>query len=104
MSCSAMLVGLSLVVQVPPPSLSTTTARELEAARRSLVANETAQLSELAEQLDRTGDSKSATLVRERIPRPVQRDGPTRIMPLAEVVKARPAQKGGEPWRPPAGD
>ena len=51
MSCSAMLVGLSLVVQVPPPSLSTTTDPELEAARRSLVGNQTAQLSELAEQL-----------------------------------------------------
>jgi hypothetical protein len=99
MSCSVVLVGLSLLLQVPPPSLGTTTARELEAARRSLMGNETAQLSELAAQLARAGDSKSAALVRERIPRPVERDGPTRIIPLAEVVKAHPAEQGGEPWR-----
>jgi hypothetical protein len=99
MSCSVVLVGLSLLVQVPPPSLVTTTARELEDARRSLMGNEAAQLTALAEQLAGAGDPKSAALVRERIPRPVARDGPTRIMPLAEVVKARPAEKGGEPWR-----
>jgi Protein of unknown function (DUF1570) len=99
MSCSVLLVGLSLLVQVPPPALDTTTARELEAARRSIVGIEAAQLNELAEQLADAGDSKTAQLVHERIPRPVERDGPTRIMPLAEVVKARSGEKGGEPWR-----
>jgi Protein of unknown function (DUF1570) len=99
MSCTVVLVGLSLLVQVPPPPLGATTARDLEAARRSIVVNEAAQLSGLAEQLAGAGDPKAAQLVRERIPRPVERDGPTRIMPLAEVVQARAGEKGGEPWR-----
>ena len=99
MSCSVVLVGLSLLVQVPPPSLGTTTARELEAARRSILTNEAAQLSGLADQLAGAADPKTAELVRVRIPRPVEPDGPTRIIPLAEVVKATPAEKGGDPWR-----
>ena len=100
MSCSVLLVELFLLVQVPPPALDTAAARDLETARRSIVANEAAQLSDLAQQLAGIGDSKSVQLVRERIPRPVEQDGPTRIMPLAEVVKARPpGDKGGEPWR-----
>jgi Protein of unknown function (DUF1570) len=99
MSCTVVLVGLSLLVQVPPPSLGASTARELEDARRSIVVNEAAQLSGLAEQLAGGRDPKTAQLVRERIPRPVERDGPTRIMPLAEVAQARPGEKGDEPWR-----
>ncbi len=99
MSCTVLLVGLSLLVQVPPPSLGTTTAKELEAARRSIVANEAAETNDVAQQLAGAGDSKAAQLVRERIARPIEQDGPTRIMPLAEVVKARPVEKGGEPWR-----
>jgi Protein of unknown function (DUF1570) len=99
MSCSVLLVGLSLLVQVPPPDLDRTTARELEIARRSIVGNEAAQINDLAQQLARTGDSKAAQFVRERIPRPVERNGATRIMPLADVVKAAPGERGREPWR-----
>ena len=60
MSCSGLLVGLSLLGQVPPPALGAGAARELEAARRSIVANEAGQLKGLAERLAREGDQAAA--------------------------------------------
>ncbi len=99
MSCSGLVVVLSLLGQVPPPALGAGAARELEAARRLIVANEGSQLKGLAERLAEEGDQAAARTIRERLPRPVDPDGPTRFVPLPEVVKARPTQKAGEPWR-----
>ena len=86
MSCPGLMVGLLVLGQVPPPTLGTDAARELEAARRSIVASEAAQLKGLAEQLASRGDKRGRRRVRERIPRPARPDGPTRFMPLPEVV------------------
>ena len=99
MSCSGLIVVLSLLGQVPPPALGADAARELEAARRSILANEGAQLKGLAERLASEGDQAAAQRIRERLPRPLDPDGPTRFVPLPEVVTARPQQKASEPWR-----
>ena len=99
MSCSGLIVILSLLGQVPPPALGAGAARELEAAKRSILAHEGGQLKVLAERLAKGGDEIAARQVRERLPRPVDPDGPTRFVPLPEVVLARRQPKAGEPWR-----
>jgi hypothetical protein len=99
MSCSGLIIALSLLGQVPPPALGAGAARELEAARRLILTNEAGQLKGLAERLASEGDQAAARRIRERLPRPVDPDGPTRFTPLPEVVIARPQQKVVEPWR-----
>ena len=99
MSCLGLIVVLSLLGQVPPPALGAGAAQELEAAKRSILANEGAQLKGLAERFAQAGDEAAARPIRERLPRPVEPDGPTRFVPLPEVAMARPEEKGGEPWR-----
>ena len=56
-----VVVLFLLVGQVPPPALGTDAARELEAARRSILANEGAQLKGLAERLAKRGDQAAAS-------------------------------------------
>jgi hypothetical protein len=91
MSCSWWLVGLLVVAgQVPRPLTGEEVARELEAARRTILAREGTDLGELADRLVRTGDMQAAQEVRGRLPRPVAPDGPTRFVPLPEVVGPRP--------------
>jgi hypothetical protein len=85
--------------QVPPPSAATDVARELEAARRSIAARERAQTEALAERLVAEGAAAAAQRVRERVPRPVELDGPTRFVPLPEVVRVRSEPKASERWQ-----
>ena len=94
------LIGVLLILgQVPPPALGADPARELEASKRSVIAAERAQLERLAERLLNDGDRAGAERVRERLPRPVDPDGPTRFLPLPEIVAARRADKNDERWR-----
>jgi hypothetical protein len=86
MPCSGLLVGLWLLAQVPPPSPGTDAARELLDAQHSIIAREAAELTQLAGRLAAQGDSAAADKVRACLPRPVHPDGPTRFMPLPEVV------------------
>ena len=99
MSCSGLIVVLSLLGQVPPPSLGAGATRDLEAARRSILTNEGGQLKRLAERLAEEGDQAGARRLRERLSRPLDPDGPTRFVPLPEVVAARLQQKARETWR-----
>jgi hypothetical protein len=97
MSCSGLLYVLSLsVLQVPPPTLDV--SRELEAARRAIVAREAANLNALAHRLDQQGETDAARQVRQRLPQTVAADGATRFIPLPEVVAAAPASPA-TPWR-----
>jgi Protein of unknown function (DUF1570) len=94
MSCSGLLVVLSLsVLQVPPPSLEV--SRELEAARRTIAAREVSESNALAQRLDQQGETEAARQVRQRLPRAVAPDGATRIVPLPEVVA--PASDSASP-------
>jgi len=99
MTCSGLLVSLLLLGQVPPPALGTDVARELKATRRSIEANEAAQIKVLAETLATEGNSKAAQRVSDRVAKPVDPDGPTRFVPLPEVVSGRPEEKRDEAWR-----
>ncbi len=83
------LAGLCFLLQVPPPAEGTEPAQKLEAARRSIIARETAELNELAALLVRQEKTDAAALVRAELPRRVTPDGPTRFMPLPEVVEPR---------------
>ena len=60
------LAGLCFLLQVPPPAEGTEPAQKLEAARRSIVAREAAELNELAALLVRQEKTDAATLVRAR--------------------------------------
>ena len=91
------LIGLCLLGQVPPPLLGNDAAQELEAARRSSIAREAAELNRLAEQLARLGKTQAVSQVRGLIPRPAPPDGATRLMPLPEVVERGSGVKEASP-------
>jgi hypothetical protein len=80
------VVGLSVLLQVPAPQPGNDAARELETARRSILAREKTDLEGLVERLSREGNADAARIIRGRIPRQARADGPTRLMPLPEVV------------------
>lgn len=97
MLCSGWLFVLSLsVLQVPPPALDV--SRELEAARRTIVAREAAELNDLGHRLEQKGEPDAAHLVRQWLPQAVAADGATRFIPLPEVVAAAPPI-GARAWR-----
>ena len=57
MTCCSWLAGLCLLLQVPPPTQGAEAAQRLEAARRSIILREAAELGALADessQLHRT--------------------------------------------------
>jgi Protein of unknown function (DUF1570) len=83
----------TLPLQIPRPSSAEDAARELHAAYRSILEAESIGLKGLADQLDRSGDAEAAGSVRARLLRPPAPDGPTRFMPLPDVVAPRPAVK-----------
>jgi hypothetical protein len=96
MSCSWWLVGLlALPLQIPRPDAGERAGRELEAARRSILTRERADLEKLADELSRTGSTQAAAEVRGRLPRPARPDGATRFVPLLDIVPARPASQPG---------
>jgi hypothetical protein len=82
----SLLLGLGLLLQVPPPASPAEAAQKLEAERRSIIARETAELATLVGELVQQGKLDAAKLVRAAIPRPELPDGPTRFMPLPDVV------------------
>jgi hypothetical protein len=93
------LAGLVILpLQVPRPFAAEETARELHSAYRSIIETESDGLRSLAEELGRKGDVEAAQSVRARLPRPSTPDGPTRIIPLPDVVAPRPPvqQSAGE--------
>ncbi len=94
MTCTWWLAGLMfLPLQVPRPFAGEEVSRELEAARRSIVEREAAGLKGLADQLAGEGKADAARAVRSWLPRPAAPDGPTRFVPLPDVVPASPAGK-----------
>jgi Protein of unknown function (DUF1570) len=99
MGCPGLIGVLLLLGQVPPPALGSNPARELEAAKRSIISVEATQLENLAERLANDGDRAAADRIRERVRRPVGTDGPTRFVPLPELVAARPADPNDQGWR-----
>lgn len=99
MGCPGLIGVLLMLGQVPPPGVGPGAAAELEVEKRSIVANEGAELKRLAERLAQEGDQAGAQRIRERMPRPLDPDGPTHFVPLPELVPARPERKEGEPWR-----
>ncbi len=80
------LLGLLVFLQVPPPSPTNEVARELEAARRWVLARETGALEGLAEELTRLNKPEAAGQIRKLFLAAALPDGPTRLMPLPEVV------------------
>jgi hypothetical protein len=97
MWCFGWVVGLLLLCQVPAPTPGNDAAHELESVRRSIQAHEAAELIGLAEQLSRDGKTEAAQQVRQRIPLPAAPDGPTRLMPLPEVVEAQALDRSSLP-------
>jgi hypothetical protein len=91
------LYGLLLIAQVPPPSMGNDVARELEAARRAIVARETAELTKLAAMLARSGDQAGSEAIRAKLPEPSPADGATRFVALPEIVPKSPAS-ARESW------
>ena len=97
MTCWSWLAGLCLLLQVPPPAQGAETGQRLEAARRSIILREAAELGALADSLARGGKPDAAKLVRAQLPRVELPNGPTRFIPLPEVVEPRKPADAGLP-------
>ncbi len=87
MACLSWLLGLCVVLQVPPPEPNAESGAKLQAVRRSIIAREAAELGTLADALSKEGKTEAAKRVRAELPRPASPDGPTRFMPLPEVIE-----------------
>ncbi|MFI5386236.1 MAG: DUF1570 domain-containing protein [Fimbriimonadales bacterium] len=99
MQCLGWVVGLWLLAQVPQPLPGTDAAQALEDAQRAIIEREAAELSSLAGQLAGQGETGAAQQVRASIPLPAQPNGPTRFVPLPEVVERRSRVQSGSPAR-----
>jgi hypothetical protein len=89
MTAWAWLFGVALVLQVPPPQAAALESAALEAERRGFVGREGDELRALARRLEAAGRKEEAAAVSGWIePAPPER-GPSRFVPLAEVVPAR---------------
>jgi len=77
---------LAFPLQVPRPDEGEKLGRELESARTSILATEADELTGLAEELAKRGETRAVADVRARLPRPIERDGATRFVPMPEVV------------------
>src|SRR5947209_19926740 len=98
MICAWWITGLVIVSgQVPRPSSGEETSRALHAAHRSILEREASELKSLAERLTRDGQAEAARAVRARLPRPVAPDGPTRFVPLPDVIPPSPSAESGGP-------
>ncbi len=86
---SVWMVGAALVMQVPPPHATTARGAELRQERPAVHDREAEQLQALADRLARGGQRKEADEVRARIEPAPPPDGPTRFVPLPEIVPAR---------------
>ncbi len=100
MTSWSWILGLCLLLQVPPPSRAEGAKGGLLVERRSIIARETAELASLATLLARQGKTEELNRIRVEIPRLDVQDGPTRFMPLPEVIERR---KSPAPASPPAG-
>jgi hypothetical protein len=91
------IAGLLLLpLQIPRPFSAEEAARKLHSSYRSILDKESASLKALADRLTREGNAEAARSVLARIPRPSPPDGPTRFMPLPDVVAPRRAGQRSE--------
>ena len=97
-SCWGGLIGLWVLLQVPAPTAGADLAQKLESQRRTILMREAADLSGLAGELAAQGKTEAAKRVLSELPRRESKDGPTRFMPLPEVVE--PRNKAQAPTKP----
>jgi len=88
MASTALIVGLTLCLQVPPPTSAEAAAGELERAARAISTREADALRALAAKLETKGENKAAERVRGLLPKPT-RGTATRFAPLLDVVEPR---------------
>jgi Protein of unknown function (DUF1570) len=88
MTHATWIVGLALALQVPSPNAAEDQAAALRAERQTLREQETAQLQKLAARLKAEGQADIAQEVAATIEPAPPRNGPTRFVPLADVVPA----------------
>jgi hypothetical protein len=89
MIVSAGLLASALILQVPPPDAARKQGDDLRQRRQVILDREAADLSALAVKLASGGEADAAAEVRRHLPPPPQPDGPTRFVPLPDVVPAR---------------
>jgi hypothetical protein len=94
MITTVWLVGFAVAVQVPPPRAAAVESAEFRAERQAIRERETAELKALADRLNADGRRAEADVVLGRIETPPPIEGPTRFVPLPEVVPARRKGQG----------
>lgn len=83
-----VLLGLTALMQVPPPNTALDLATTLREEQATLLERERTQLKELADSFAKQGKAEAAAQARAQVERLPQRNGPIRFVPLAEVVAA----------------
>jgi hypothetical protein len=98
------MIGLTLAFQVPPPQAAAEESASLRAERRAIRDREAAGLEALAGRLAAAGKEAEARAVRDRIEPTTPAEGPTRFVPLPEIVppKGRPGGLANVPADRPA--
>jgi hypothetical protein len=94
---SVWLLGVSMIMQVPPPHASLERGNELRQERQAIRERETGQLKALADRLARDGKKEEADEVLARIEPAPDPDGPTRFVPLPEIIPPRKQPAKVEP-------
>ncbi|WP_165248285.1 DUF1570 domain-containing protein [Paludisphaera soli] len=84
-----LLAALALTLQVPPPTADADRAKELETDARAIRMRESDSLRALADRLKGQGDPNGAAEVLKLAP-PEPEGSATLILPLPDVVEARP--------------
>ena len=82
----AWTIGLSVVLQVPPPETGPPVSVELQETGRAIEEREAKALESLAVSLTGDGMVQARSEVHRLLPRTKPRDGASRVTPLPEVV------------------
>jgi hypothetical protein len=89
------LVSLCFLLQVPAPEPSNQIAQKLEAARRTIIVQEAAELGALAQRLVQSGKTGELNATRDELARVKLPNGPTRFVPLPELTAPRKPTDAG---------
>lgn len=85
MNLSAGLIGLTLALQVPPPTSASDASRPFRQEHQAILDREAKALKDLADRLEKESERARASEVRKLLPTPPPADGSQRFVPLPEV-------------------
>ncbi|MGO9598248.1 MAG: DUF1570 domain-containing protein [Isosphaeraceae bacterium] len=89
MLSTSLILGLTLLAQVPPPAIGPAARDDLKACREAILKREAKELEALAQRLERRGGSDEAAAVRRLFATAGAHHGVSSLAPLPQVVPGR---------------